>query len=260
MKRILKSLLLLVSYIVLPFVVNAKYEFLLNRTYTDRFKDIDSCFYYNTKLRTDKPAFFKEISKLADEASLAGDIELVAEAKLLIIAFNSASKQGEFSKVEDEAGSLLNFSQQHKLVQIEIRCRQFLGRFYMEKVGRYIESIDEFLSSYYLMQKLSVNEFPTKKEHLYEVAHAYYNFGDFASAKKYMMEAQNTPMPHNLRMQDDKHKIRTYISLENTLGLLYRNEQKYDSAIYYFGQVYDLAAAQQDSVWMGIALGNVGIC
>jgi tetratricopeptide (TPR) repeat protein len=130
----------------------------------------------------------------------------------------------------------------------------------MEKVGRYIESIDEFLSSYYLIQKLNVNEFPTKKEHLYEVAHAYYNFGDFASAKKYMIEAQNTPMPDNLRMQDDKHKIRTYISLENTLGLLCRNEQNYDSAIYYFRQVHNLATAQKDSVWMGIALGNIGIC
>lgn len=250
---------LFVWFIILPFIANAKYQFILNKKYKERHKAIDSCFYYNTKLRNDKLAFFKEIKTLEAEANAVGDNELVGEARLLSIAFNSVSEQGDFSKVEKEVRELLQYAQQYELTQIEIRCRQFAGRYYMEKAGRYIESIDEFLSSYYLMQHVNVEDFPTKKEHLYEVAKAYYNFGDFVSAKKYMTEAQKTPTPGNARMQDDKHKIRTYINLENTLGLIYRNEQKYDSAIYCFQRVYNLAVAQQDTAWMGGAKGNIGI-
>lgn len=245
--------------LLLPFIVQAKYEFLLHKTYPQRYKAIDSCFYYNKKLRDDRQAFFKEIKTLENEANAASDNELVGEARLLSIAFNSVSEQGDYKRAEKEVQQLLQYAQQYKLTQIEIRCRQFAGRYYMEKAGRYIESIDEFLTSYYLMQHISVDDFPTKKEHLYEVAHAYYNFGDFESAKRYMMEAQKTPMPGNARMQDDKNKIRTYINLENTLGLLYRNEQKYDSAIQCFRAVYNLALAQNDTAWMGGATGNIGI-
>ncbi len=255
----MNRLLLQAIIILLPLTAYAKYEFLLHKTYPQRYKAIDSCFYYNTKLRTDRQAFFKEIKTLENEANAASDNELVGEARLLSIAFNSASEQGDYKRAEKEVHQLLQYAQQYKLTQIEIRCRQFAGRYYMEKAGRYIEAIDEFLTSYYLMQHISVDDFPTKKEHLYEVAHAYYNFGDFESAKRYMMEAQKTPMPGNAGMQDDKNKIRTYINLENTLGLLYRNEQKYDSAIQCFRTVYNLAVAQKDSAWMGGSTGNIGI-
>ncbi|OSZ79054.1 hypothetical protein CAP35_12630 [Chitinophagaceae bacterium IBVUCB1] len=255
----MNKLLLLACCIVLPFFVHAKYQFLLRKKYAQRYKAIDSCFYYNAKLRADKQAFLKEIKVLEEEAKSAGDIELVSEAKLLNIALNSASEQGDFLKAEKDASDLLAYALQNKLTQIEIRCRQFAGRYYMEKAGRYIEGINEFLMSYYLMQQISIQDFPTKKEHMYEVAHAYYNFGDFESAKKYMMEAQRTPMPNNTKMQDDKNKIRTYINLENTLGLLYRNEQKYDSAIHCFRTVYNLAVAQKDTAWIGGSTGNIGI-
>lgn len=256
MLRIIPALL----FVLLSHSSYAKYEYLLHKTYAERYLIIDSVFYYDTKLRSDRDAFFKEINLLSKEAREGGDTELECEASLLSVAYNSASKQGDFSKVEPEAFALIRIAEKKKLVQIEMRCRQFLGRFYMEKVGKYIQAMDQFLLSYHLLQELPVEEFPTKKEHLYNVAHAYYNFGDFTSSKKYLMEAEKVKMPGNTTMLDDENKIYTYINLENTLGLIFRNEGKYDSAINYFSIVHQLAAKYKDSVWMGIATGNIGIC
>lgn len=238
----------------------AKYDFLLHKSYAERYRAIDSLFYYNTELRSDKNAFFKELELLAKDAQKGDDLELLCETRLLSLAFNSTNdKYRAFDKVEPEAFEVIKIAQKNKLTQIEIRCRQFLGRYYMEKAGKYLQSIDQFLTSYYLIQHLSTEEFPTKKEHLYNVAHAYYNFGDFESAKKYLMEADKSAMPNGMTMLDDKNKIFTFISLENTLGLIYRNEKKFDTAINYFIVVRELAAKYNDSVWMGIASGNMGI-
>lgn len=252
--------LLVAILLMCCFNAEAKYEHLLHKTYGERYRLIDSLFYYNKPLRTNAQAFFKEISLLADVAKKEDDKELECEAMLLSLAYNSANVKGDFTKVEPEAYELIKKSKQYNLTQIELRCRQFLGRYYLEKTGRYIEAIDQFLKSYYLMRRLTVNDFPTKREHMYNVAHAYYIFGDFAGAKKYLTEAENIAMPDNMTMIDDKNKISTFINLENTLGLIYRHEHQYDSAIHYFEIVKQLAAVTNDSVWLGIASGNIGIC
>lgn len=248
-----------VFYLLSSITARAKYEYLFNRPYADRYRDIDSVFYYNTPLRSDKTAFFGELDVLELEAAAAGDRELEAEGRLLRIAHHSASRQGDRNKTEHEAFSLIDFARKHKLRQIELRCRQFLGRYYIEKAARYVDGIEQFLQSYHILQELTIEEFPTKKEHIYNIAHAYYAYGDVNSAKNYMREAEETDMPGGAAMSDDKNKIYTYIDLENTLGLIYRNEGKYDSAMYFFTIVQNLAERQNDSVWMGIAAGNMGI-
>lgn len=255
-KTALATICLILSYCN----VYAKYGFLLNKAYAERYLAIDSIFYYNSVLRDNKDALATEVGILRKEAQDANDIELSCESDLVTLAnISTNDRSHEYEKVEPLAFALIEKSKKYKLVQIELRCRQFLGRYYMEKAGRYIDAIDQFLASYYLLQQLSIEEFPTKKEHIYNVAHAYYNFGDFEDAQKYMMEAERERMPNNMSMLDDKHKIGTYISLENTLGLIYRNEKKYDSANYYFNKVIELAASRGDSVWIGIATGNIGI-
>ncbi|MCB0698555.1 MAG: tetratricopeptide repeat protein [Chitinophagales bacterium] len=256
----LRYAILCITFVFLSIGANAKYEHLLNKTYAQRYLEIDSLFYYNFELRKDIPRFEAELQLLMKEARAANDIELECEATLLSIANNSVGDESRFHLVEPEAQELLEKAKEHKLTQIRVRARQYLGRFYMEKKRNYIRAIDEFMKSYYLMKKLDVADFPLKKECMYNVAHAYYTFGDMEDAKKYMMAADQIVLPGNMTMKDIPNKAYTYISLENTLGLIYRQDEHYDSAIYYFQVVRDLAANVGDSLWMGIATGNIGIC
>lgn len=258
--------ILLLRYILLIIVscsslcCTAQYGNLVHKSYAERYQQIDSIFYYNELLRANKQAFYKEVNALEKEAIAAADIELQCEAKLLMLADYSTDDNWDSAKVESYAKALCTMAQENELTQIEIRCRQFMGRYYMEKKGQYIKSIDQFLQSYYLLGKLSPEEFPSKKESIYNVAHAYYTFGDFNGAKKYLNEAEDIKMPVRKTMLDNPYKINTYISLKNTLGLIYRNEQQYDSARYFFEMVRSLAETAKDTTWMGIASGNIGIC
>lgn len=255
----LRTLILYWLMMLLSYTSFARYEYLLHKPYAERHKVLDSVFYYNYALRDNPKAFLNAINTLAKEAKDEEDIELECEATLLNIAYNGAINYNENADVETIAKQLIARASKYDLIQIEVRARQFLGRYYMEKKGKYLEAIDQFLSSYYLMQQLTVEDFPTKKEHLYHVAHAYYNFGDFANAQKYMMEADKTDVPNGESMLLNKNKVSTYINLQNTLGLIYRNDGRYDSALYYFNKVHKLATSLNDSVWMGIITGNIGI-
>src|SRR5690606_24933872 len=55
------------------------------------------------------------------------------------------------------------------------------------------------------------------------------------------------------------YRKRIAINNTNFFGLIYRQESKYDSALYYFRQAKQMAVANKDSVWIGIASGNIGI-
>lgn len=254
------KLLLTIAVSLYAITGYAKYEQLLNKTYAERYLAIDSLFYYNFTLRENIPQFTKELNLLATEARAVGDIELECEADLLSIANNSVGVESRFHLVEPQANKLLEKAKKHKLIQIQVRARQYLGRFYMEKKRNYIKAIDEFMKSYYLMKSLDPAEFPIMNECIYNVAHAYYTFGDIEDARKYMVAADHIVLPNSMTMKDNPNKATTYISLENTLGLIYRQDKKYDSAIYYFEVVRGLAANIKDTLWMGIASGNIGIC
>lgn len=199
---------------------SGQYDNLLHKSYSDRYQQIDSTFYYNWTLRSNKPLFFKQLDILEKAAKQADDKELVGEALLLQLAENSTTSKHIPNKITTDAKAIIAYAAKEELTQIELRCRQFLGRYYMEKTGDYIEGIDQFIKSYYLLKTLPISSFPTKKEHMYNVAHAYYVFGDFEGAKKYLVEAMDTKMPSGVTITDDPNKVITYMNLENTLGLI----------------------------------------
>ena len=85
---------------------------------------------------------------------------------------------------------------------------------------------------------------------LADIGTAYYQFGDNANARKFLKEAFKTA---------PSYKKRLPIHLTNTLGLIYREDHKFDSAATYLWKAYHMAETLHDSTWMGITAGNIGI-
>jgi tetratricopeptide (TPR) repeat protein len=75
--------------------------------------------------------------------------------------------------------------------------------------------------------------------------------------KNYQAALRFWHQTHQIYTHEDLHE-RTYTNNINNLGLAYRQLRQYDSAMYYFQQASHEAMFQRDTIWIGIARGNVG--
>jgi tetratricopeptide (TPR) repeat protein len=81
-----------------------------------------------------------------------------------------------------------------------------------------------------------------------ETANFYYSLGDFDNARGNLKLA--------LKYQPGVSSTR--INIMNTIGLTYRNDRQYNTAIRYFNSALKMASNKKDSVWMAITNGNIG--
>ncbi|MES2558427.1 MAG: hypothetical protein V4590_01715 [Bacteroidota bacterium] len=84
---------------------------------------------------------------------------------------------------------------------------------------------------------------------LFDLAYLYYHLGNYSSCLELMLEAQKYPSAGN------------YINFQvlNTTGLAYRGLGMNDSARYYFELTLQKATLANDTPWIGIASGNIGL-
>lgn len=254
MKRPLFGFLALLWFLSFSLKTNAQYEFLLNKNYAQRYRLIDSLFYYTPFLEGDSSVLRKveEISKLARHNN---DKELLMETELIRATYYTSGRQSNVNAVEPMLAGVIRDALRLDDKPTELRARQFLARFYIEEQNKFGPALDQLVRSYYLIKDLDIEEFPNKKAHVYNVAAAYYNYGDYDNAKKYLLEADRLSMPPTTR----KYEKAILMNVQNTLGLLHRKNGNYDSARHYFLRAYDIAKQEHDTTWMGIANGNIGI-
>ncbi len=241
--------LLLFTLLFTSFSGQAQYRHLLQKSYAERYVALDTTF-YGPALKQDSVTFFQELKKLAKTAEKARDEQLVLETHLLKGQYYMFGKQTNHRAFEKYMLGLLETADQKQIPHLQIRIRQKLGYYYFAVKHKYGQAFTHYLNSYQLMKDLSVNELPNKQEMVGDIGAAYYQFGDNANARKFLTEAW-TIAP--------SYKKRLPINLTNTLGLIYREEKKYDSAEFYLWKCYRMAEKLKDSTWMGIAAGNIGI-
>lgn len=237
-------------FLLLAFPGLGQYRHLLNKTYAARYVSLDTLFYSSPFLGLDSVSYFKEVQKLEDLAKQAQDEELLFETELLRGEYYMFGRQSNHRLFLARMESLKQLADQKGLITVQIRSRQKLGYFYFTVKHKYGPGFDNYLQSYQLLKDIPVKELPNKQELTGNIGAAYYQFGDYANARKYLAEAWKTP---------PSYKKRLPINLTNTLGLIYREDHQYDSAEYYLWKSYRMAQANNDSTWMGIAAGNIGI-
>lgn len=106
---------------------------------------------------------------------------------------------------------------------------------------------------YYLLSEESLREVgfdhvPGIANIFSETANFYYTLGDFDNARGNLRFA--------LKYQPKASRIR--VNIMNTIGLTYRNDGQYNTAMSYFNNTLNMASAIKDTVWIAIAKGNIG--
>jgi Tfp pilus assembly protein PilF/DNA-binding CsgD family transcriptional regulator len=241
---------LLVLITLLAYPCCGQYEPLLHKTYAQRYISLESIFYTGKALKQDSAAFFKQVDALDATALKAGDEELQLEAQLLRCEYYMFGRQENHALFVRRALAFKEIADKKEIPHLQIRIRQKLGYYYFKITHKYGLGFDNYLSSYQLLKDIPVTELPDKQELVANIGTAYFQYGDNATARKFLTEAWAI---------QPSYKKRLPINLTNTLGLIYREEHKYDSADFYLRKSYRMAEAIKDSTWMGIAAGNIGI-
>ncbi|MES2774390.1 MAG: tetratricopeptide repeat protein [Bacteroidota bacterium] len=231
------------------------YNFLLHKTYAERFYALDSIF-RSGPLAKDSIALFRELDKLAALAGQEKDEELAIEAPLIRCLHRLHKVYRNTKPYERELLALMKQAEELKSVQLKIRIQNCLGFYYRERTSNYGASIEAYLQAYQLIRHLPVTVLPDKINYVYnDLSAMYYYLGDYNNAKQLLREVDTVPVyPRNFF-----GKTRLRINQSNTLALIYRKTGRYDSAEFFFKKAHRIALEEKDSVWVGIAGGNIGI-
>jgi DNA-binding CsgD family transcriptional regulator len=244
--RFLLAFLLL----LVPVFGFSQYKVLLNKSFTERYISLDTLFYTKKILTVDSVTMFREADKLEALAKTNHDPELVFEARLIRSVYDMVGLQQNHKRAEIGLLALRDEADEKKNLQLQIRTREKLAYYYFYIAHRYGPAFENFLAYYKLLKDVPASQFPGKQELIANIGSAYFNFGDNQNARQYFAEAQKVA---------PSYKKRFLINLQNTLGLIYRSEKKYKIAEQFFRKAYVMAQDSRDSVWIGIAAGNIGI-
>ncbi|WP_214070756.1 tetratricopeptide repeat protein [Mucilaginibacter sp. dw_454] len=105
-----------------------------------------------------------------------------------------------------------------------------------------------FLKAQEAFRAVGFEKAPNMSAYFSQVAEFYYHLGDYPNAEIQLQNALKYPIKH----------ARDRIGMINTLGLIRRSGKQYRQALEYFQRVLDLAKTSKDTVWVGIATGNIG--
>jgi tetratricopeptide (TPR) repeat protein len=126
---------------------------------------------------------------------------------------------------------------------------------YLHKKGMYyyvykynVDACRYFLQAQDVFTSIGYANVPSIVNYLAQQAGFYYDLGDYENALLYLKQALKYP-PGTQRLR---------ISCINTMGLIFRNSKKYNQALSYFNTAVKLSHDTRDTIWMGIATGNIG--
>ncbi len=220
--------------------------YLLNRSYPEKWRYIDSL--TKTFKHLSSQEINNNINNLEIWASEHDDPELSGE--LAILGFRNAKdnkpSDNDVKKIQDLAYT----AHENNMPILEADALQAIGDYYWPNNQKQGIAIESYIAAYKIYNRYTPDEFPSKKTYIYTLGGAYYRYDDIDNAIKFLKAAVATPAP-------DTNILR--YTTENTIGLCYRKIKNYDSSEWYFRKVYDEAKRNNDSVWIGIAGGNIGI-
>lgn len=107
------------------------------------------------------------------------------------------------------------------------------------------EAVKYAVKAYSLYYEFDYTYFIMKKAYIVELAQRYDAFDDVDNSLKYRYEAMTIPPENDYSS-----------SIYNVLGLIHTDLGNYDSALYYFNKLHDIARDNGVKVWQVIAMGN----
>jgi len=210
------------------------------QSYLDSFKNV----IYNVDLAeaTDKINAAEKWASSHGDAALAGELEIIIDRKRFTSNLDST--------IERSLEQLISSAEKNKFEFLEADALQAFGE-YWRSIRKNSHGLENYVEAYNIYNKWTLAEFPQKQSYLYLLGGAYFGNEDYDNAIKYFREALNTKKIENTNLD-------LFNTIYNSIGLCYRNLNKYDTAEWYFQVLYDSAEKRKDIAWEGIAAGNIG--
>lgn len=141
----------------------------------------------------------------------------------------------------------IGFSKQNKmLLQTGIYLNNMGAYLFISK--QYVPACEYYLQSEEVFKGLGYENVPGINSYLFKVGSFYYSLGDYENALTNLDQALKYAPYHG----------RQRTTIVNTIGLIYRNNKQYGRAVDYFNMALTTAIANKDTIWVGIAKGNIG--
>lgn len=243
--------LILLALVSSQCLADGRYNYLLNKTYAELAPLFDTTVFKKLS-HAPKEKFFNEITQIQQLAEKHRDEQLLFEVEISKWYYRDINRlHNSVTESIAELKLLLQETVEKQLDKQAMLVRFEIGGQYFYEAHDYEAAFTQFILNFDNVAKVSSTEMPTKKAIILHTGNVYYNFGDYKNAKKYIQIADT--VGNNWRHRVD-------IQCKNTLGLIYRDNSNFDSAIYYFQQGIDIAKKYESDIWEAILSGNVGIC
>lgn len=243
--RYTRSILLFI-YLLLPVLCKALPGYLFNKSFAERYKQIDSLrlhmIYNIDNAETSK----KKLNEWISAAEKENDEALVYQLK-----FSSIYLKQHSNPVAEERKIL----QQIKAAvsngfTLEAADGYYILSGWINHSGRRAKAMEYALLGYELCKDETVKDYPPKVKTVYRLAEWYYSYKEYRKTINILLSLSDVE-------EQPLQNIVTGGEL-NTLALAYRELGQLDSAVYYFKQIYEDGLHKVPVSVRGIAAGNLG--
>lgn len=231
---------------ILPDVSLAHPDSVLNKSFAERYDYVDSLRLYMIYNISDVEAGKKKLNEWISNAEKEDDEALAYQLKFSSLYLKQhINTVGEERKVLEQIEAALDDG-----YTLEAADGYYILSGWINSKSRRGKAMEYALLGYDLCKNLPIRKYPPKVKTLYRLAEWYYSYKEYRKTIDILYklkEVERKPF----------YNIITGGEL-NTLALAYRELGYYDSAIYYFEQIYE---DKQDKIRLtvrGIAAGNIG--
>ncbi|TAD99126.1 MAG: hypothetical protein EAZ97_09555 [Bacteroidetes bacterium] len=178
--------------------------------------------------------------------------EEIKNKKLLICSYYALARiyetQNNIVMATNSYWEAYQFCEENKLKIDQAKTLQLLSELQLTKKRDAI-ALEYLLEASDIYQSIGFQK--DAAECFYKIAHIHYHASDHIYTMDYLHKV--------IEFGADSIEKRTLINSYNTIGLVYRAEKKYSQAMNFHQKALNVAIQCKDSVWIGIAGGNIGI-
>lgn len=247
MRSILSAFLLLfLLSTLLQKICLAHPDNIVNKSFAERYHYVDSLRLYMIYHIENVEAGSKKLNEWISQAEKENDDALAYQLKFSSIYLkNHANPLAEEQNVLQHIKSALKEG-----YSLEAADGYYILSGWINNMDRKAKAMEYALLGYSLCKDYTIQQYPPKVKTLYRLAEWYYFYKEFRKTVDILQSLWKTEGV-------SAYNILTGGEL-NTLALAYREMQQYDSAIYYFKQIYEDKLHKIPLAVRGIAAGNIG--
>lgn len=207
-------------------------------------------------------AMYKDLIDIGDSvkrAQKAGEIKAFArkhadrglelEVHFFEVFWNAFYQRQPKEVAHTELKKLVALVSKENYYFLKARALRAMAEFYWKTEKNYELAFEQYLLLDKELKNSKPEDYPEMARDLMQIGEAYYYFQDYAIAINYFKRAIAIP--------ENSFNTMVINTAKNNLGLCYQQENKLDSADYYFQEIQK-TQFPESQVWKRIAIGNMG--